>query len=335
MIPVFTSIKDLSWIQMGWITGIIAVSLLIGFISRAVLRYLLVHWASKTESKLDDYFLEALARYVIFWSLLLGMMLLIPLLHLPPRHTTYVAHISLVLFLLSLTLMFGNLSVLLTPVASRHFELPLSTTSFAANFVRLLIFILGGLLILSNVGVSIGPVLTAFGVGSLAVGLALQDMLTNLFAGFYLFFSRQIQVGDYIEIERGSGYIMRKGYVVDISWRLSRIRTLSDTIVDIPNGFLTQSVIRQYDNSPDHALIPVEVQLGSKADLTIAEQVAKEVFEKMKEEHCSLSRIQFLSATEPLMMTVIFEVPRFFDQDRFLSTFIKQLRKELLEKQLL
>jgi hypothetical protein len=55
---------------------------------------------------------------------------------------------------------------------------------------------------LSNFGIAIGPFLTALGVGSLAVGLALQDTLSNLFAGFYLLASRQVEIGDYLELER-------------------------------------------------------------------------------------------------------------------------------------
>ena len=74
--------------------------------------------------------------------------------------------------------------------------------------------ILGGLILLNHFKVSITPILTALGVGGLAVALALQDTLSNLFGGFYVAVAGQVRLGDYIKLNTGE-----EGYVTDIGWR--------------------------------------------------------------------------------------------------------------------
>ena len=77
------------------------------------------------------------------------------------------------------------------------------------------------MIILNQLHVSIAPILTALGVGGLAVALALQDTLSNLFAGFYVAVAGQVRLGDYIvKLDTGE-----EGYVTDISWRTTTIRT--------------------------------------------------------------------------------------------------------------
>jgi hypothetical protein len=65
------------------------------------------------------------------------------------------------------------------------------------------VFVIGGLIILQSLGIAISRILTAVGVGGLAVGLALQETLSNLFSGLYIMVSRQIRPGDYIKLNTG------------------------------------------------------------------------------------------------------------------------------------
>ena len=68
--------------------------------------------------------------------------------------------------------------------------------------------------------VSLTPLLTTLGVGGLAVALALQDTLSNLFAGFYVSVSGLVRIGDYIRLSSGE-----EGYISDINWRCTTMRT--------------------------------------------------------------------------------------------------------------
>ena len=87
------------------------------------------------------------------------------------------------------------------------------TTTLNENLVRIVVVtsVLG---ILRGPDLAITPILTALGVGGLAVALALQDTLANLFAGFYLTVAKHIRIGNYIKLASGE-----EGYLVDIDWR--------------------------------------------------------------------------------------------------------------------
>src|SRR2546426_1174391 len=85
--------------------------------------------------------------------------------------------------------------------------------------------------------VAIEPLLTALGVGGLALALALQDTLSNLFAGMHLLADRPIRVGDYVKLSVESV----EGYVVDVGWRSTRVRTLQNNVVIVPNSKVSQS----------------------------------------------------------------------------------------------
>ncbi len=88
------------------------------------------------------------------------------------------------------------------------------------SLVKLLIFILGLFLILQNLDIGITPLLTAFGIGGLAVALALQDTLSNLFAGIAIILGRQIRPNDYLQLSGGE-----EGFVVDVKAPNTTIRT--------------------------------------------------------------------------------------------------------------
>lgn len=65
-------------------------------------------------------------------------------------------------------------------------------------FTKIAFFVVGGIMIVDNLGISITPLVTTLGIGSLAVAIALQDMLGNLFAGLYIKADRPLQVGHYV-----------------------------------------------------------------------------------------------------------------------------------------
>jgi len=114
------------------------------------------------------------------------------------------------------------------------------------------------------VGVSLAPVLTALGIGSLAVALALQDTLSNFFAGINLIGDKPFRPGDFVRLETGG----QEGYVETIGWRSTHLRTLSDGVVVIPNAILAKSVLTNFGaTNPRLVLrVRVDVALGSDVD---------------------------------------------------------------------
>ena len=108
--------------------------------------------------------------------------------------------------------------------------------------VRLLVGALAIITALETLGVPVAPLVTTLGVGSLAVALALQETLANFFAGLYLLADRPVRAGDYIKINDAQG---EEGYVESIGWRSSRLRTLKNNTVIVPNQKLSQAILDQ------------------------------------------------------------------------------------------
>ena len=109
--------------------------------------------------------------------------------------------------------------------------------------VRLLVGALAIITALETLGVPVAPLVTTLGVGSLAVALALQETLANFFAGLYLLADRPVRAGDYIKINDAQG---EEGYVESIGWRSSRLRTLKNNTVIVPNQKLSQAILTNF-----------------------------------------------------------------------------------------
>jgi small-conductance mechanosensitive channel len=104
--------------------------------------------------------------------------------------------------------------------------------------------------------------------------LALQDTLSNLFAGFYVSLSGNIRPGDYIKLDSGD-----EGYVTDISWRSTTVRALANNLIIVPNAKLAQAIVTNY-HLPEKRmslLIPIGVSYDSDP-----EQVERILVEEAK-----------------------------------------------------
>lgn len=121
-------------------------------------------------------------------------------------------------------------------------------------------------------GLSLAPALTAFGVGSLAVALALQDTLSNFFSGVYVILDKPIRPGDFVRVEPSY-----EGYVATIGWRSTQLRTLTNNIVIIPNGMLAKAVITNYAQPTPHIASSVRVDVPADTDVERVAAVLGEI----------------------------------------------------------
>ncbi len=148
----------------------------------------------------------------------------------------------------------------------------LPATSILANITRAVVLIIGALMVLAVLDISITPVLTALGVGGLAVALALQDTLGNLFAGLQIIASRQVRPGDYVLLDTG-----QEGTVADVAWRTTTLLTQQDNLVIVPNGALAKTIITNYKLPAEPLSVPVDFQVGYDADLRRIEALVRDV----------------------------------------------------------
>lgn len=144
-----------------------------------------------------------------------------------------------------------------------------TSTTLVQNVVRLLLLILGAALILQNLGINITALVTALGISGLAVALALQDTLGNLFAGMQIVMSRQIRPGDYVALSTGE-----EGAVTDIQARNTTIRTFPErNRVLVPNSILASTVVTNYSLPQKRLLITLPVGVAYDSDLEQVEAV--------------------------------------------------------------
>ncbi|HEX2149641.1 MAG TPA: mechanosensitive ion channel family protein [Actinomycetota bacterium] len=155
--------------------------------------------------------------------------------------------------------------------AARHQRLP-GATSIFSNIARFIVLAVGALVALQTLGVSVGPVLTALGVGGLAVALALQDTLANLFAGLHVIGSRKVVPGDYVVLDSGE-----EGYVEDINWRNTSLRNLRNNMIVVPNARLASAILTNYYQPAAEMALLVPIGVSYDSDLGVVERVTTDV----------------------------------------------------------
>lgn len=254
--------------------ALFGVGLTVAMTVRALAFRALVRWAHATGTKADVIVARNLRWPSIAWCLLIALYVALDQAHLPPRPAALALKIVYGLLVLSVTAAVANLSgtALKHTLEERH--LPIPATGLSFTIFKVTIWTLGLLVLLGSLGVSVTPILTALGVGGLAVALALQETLSNFFAGIHLLLSRPIQVGDFIKLETA-----QEGYVTDIGWRSTKLRTLQQNIVVVPNSKMAQSILINY-SMPERALaMPMAIGVGYDAD---PDQVERALLEETR-----------------------------------------------------
>ena len=252
-----------TWPQWAAPATVFATTLLTGLIVRFWVLRLLNRFAARTSTHMDDVIVSALRGPVLIWILMLSMHLAAQSSKLPDRAANLISKGLLILWVISLTIVCSRIAAGLIRRYGRQIEGPIQVTSLTENVARLTVITLGILVLMSGLGIPVTPILTALGVGGLAVALALQDTLSNLFAGIYISLAGQVRVSDYIKLDSGE-----EGYVSDITWRSTTIRALANNLIIIPNAKLAQANITNY-HLPEKRmslLIPVGVSYDCDPD---------------------------------------------------------------------
>jgi small-conductance mechanosensitive channel len=119
----------------------------------------------------------------------------------------------------------------------------------ARRLVVWAVYFLTLIILLGQFGIEIAPLLAGLGIAGLAVGLALQDTLANFFSGLQLLSDKPVKVGEYIALDNEQGAI--KGFVEEVGWRTTRIRTRGNCTYFIPNKLLGNSLIVNFSRGLD------------------------------------------------------------------------------------
>lgn len=306
----------------------LAAGLIAGLIFEKVVLAKVRKLAARTKWRSDDMFIDALRGITTLWFLVAGAHGALLSLPLKPNQLEAGQKILAIILIGSATVVLARMAVGFVNLYARRVEGVLPATSLFSNLTKLFILSVGLLIILQYLGISIAPILTALGVGGLAVALALQPTLSNLFSGLQIILSRQVGPGDYVKLESGE-----EGYVADITWRNTTIRALPNNMIIVPNSKLASAIVTNYYQPEREMAVLVQVGVSYDSDLAQVERVTIEVGrEIMKEvqgaipEFAPFIRYHTFSDSS-INFSVILRGREFVDQFLIKHEFIKRLHQ--------
>lgn len=255
-----------------WPVVTFAITFVIGLGVRGLMFRALRAWTNRTGSRPGLILADALRRPTMIWVLIAAVHLGIQLSELPASVAASGAKTLQVLWIVSLTIMGVRLAGNMVRYYGDQVPGALPVTTLTRTLAELAVLILGILLLLASLDFHITPILTALGVGGLAVALALQETLSNLFSGFYVAVARQVRLGDYIKLSSGE-----EGYVTDIGWRSTTVRALANNMIVIPNSKLAQAIVTNFHLPEKRMGVSLQVLVGYENDPDRVEAILLDV----------------------------------------------------------
>lgn len=305
---------------------IVLIYLIVAFLLRHLLLGYIARLAERSETRWDDAFVAALRTPLALAILASAGWVSIQYMRLPPGWNQTIDELTRVVLIFAFILFVDRFLRESVGLYQKRLDEMNLTQGFVRALLRLAVLVLGALVLLDTLRISITPLLASLGVGGLAVGLALQGTLSNLFAGVQLISTQPIRVGDFIKIQSGE-----EGYVTEIGWRATRIRMLTNSMVVVPNSKLADSVIINYDLPERELTVPVQAGVSYASDLSHVERVTLEVAAEIQQTVEGAVR-DFAPAlryhtfdSSSINFTVALRARHFADQHLMKHEFIKRL----------
>ena len=315
--------------EYGMPLGTILLGVLFGWIFKRFVHQRLKQITQKTNWKGDDVFFEAIESHIVLWFFLLSLNIAstsIPFLS--DVYLAYLSKIIVAVLILSMTLAASKIGVGVLDYWAEKQGTDLPSTTIFVNLARIIIISVGVLVILQSIGVSITPLLTAMGVGGLAISLALKDTLSDFFAGLHILLSQKVKPGDFIELD--SGYM---GYVQNITWRHTILMERTNNEVTVPNTKISAAIVKNYDKGDPSFSIRVPIGVSYKSDLSHVVKVTEEVaatvvadIEGAKKDNPAVVRY-FQFGPSSVDLKVYFRGEKYGDQHLIIDEFIRRIHK--------
>ena len=311
----------------------IALGLVLGSIFKKFLVSRLKSLSLKNDWESDDVIINAIDSVILFWFFLAFSTIAIGNANLPGPEDLYQKIISAFL-IISISFTSSKIVLGLLDVWSKTNK-SLPSTGIFKGLTNFAIFSLGILFILQSFGISITPLITALGVGGLAVSLALKDTLSDLFGGINILLSKTMQEGDYVQLDNGY-----QGYVENVGWRYTTIRERANNIISIPNSVLSGSISKNFSSMDSAFRVPIQIGVSYDSDLDHVEKVALEVANDLYENLDCISKsykpaIRFREfADSSINFFIYFQGKNFGDHNTILNSYIKKLHKRFRQEKI-
>jgi small-conductance mechanosensitive channel len=239
----------------------------LGLVVRRIALARLRKWARASPTRVDESLIETLHGPSLMWVMIFGIYAATDISELPANATLWAERALQVLWIVSLTIAISRLAGRAVRIYGTKNEGAVPTGSLTEILASLVVSMIGALTLMRILGIDITAILTALGVGGLAVALALQDTLSNFFAGFYVSVAGQIRVGDLVQLDSG-----QQGYVMDIGWRSTTLRQGVNNLIVIPNNKIAQSIVTNYYLPERRLIFTMTVSVSYEADPELVER---------------------------------------------------------------
>ena len=311
---------------------IIFASFVLGYLFEKIVMYRLRIWSEKTEWKGDDVIVDSLRGMSKTVFIIIGVYVAIRNENLSPYMADLVHKSFDTVIIILVTIITARIAVGFVSYNTSKIDKIFPASSILRNIIRIVIYVVGALVILNSLNVPISPILTALGVGGLAVALALQPTLANLFSGVQIIASKQLIPGDYISLESG-----QEGYVEDITWRYTTIRSTTNNMFVIPNLKIADTIITNYYKPSREVPVIIGLKVERNSDLDFVERVTIETAKKV-----IANNPAGVNSFEPVVryhtigdsgieLNVITRVKEFSQQFAFKHELIKEIQKRFKE----
>ncbi len=321
------------YLQWIYLLLLLLSSFLLSFLFERYVLSTIIKLTQKTKWQEDELLAMSFKgkTHLLITALLIG--LISPYLKLGKLLAQYQQKAVVLLLVVFAILFFADfIGAIISYYSKKHSRI-VPAISIINNVVRFTIIAVGILVILQTIGISITPIITTLGVGGLAIALALQDTLANLFAGMQILATQQLHPGNYIKLSTGE-----EGFISDITWRNTCIRTLPNNMVLIPNAKLTSAILTNYYLPDTETAVLVNIGVAYDSDLDKVEKVTMDVARQiMKTVNGGVPTfepfIRFNTLGDfSIGFTVILRSKEFVDQylikHEFLKLLIKRYREE-------
>ncbi|OVE81926.1 hypothetical protein BVY03_02385 [bacterium K02(2017)] len=248
-------------------------AILIGVILEYIFLRKVKKLTRKTKWEWDDALVDAFHWMPLVWLICIAFYVIEISIKLHHAVITIIDKTLVVILITSITIFVSRMVNGMIRLAAKKAQGVIPATTLFNRTTTIVIFFIGGFIILQNLNIEIAPLLTALGVGGLAVALALQDTLNNLFSGIQIMITRQVKPGDYVRLGTGE-----EGYVVDIKGRNTTIRSFPDNnMVIVPNSALVSTIVTNYNLPAKRMWVVIPVGVAYDSDLEYVEKVTLEV----------------------------------------------------------
>ena len=308
-------------------------ALIIGFLlNRLINRYL---HSNINQGSWQYIFVNALRGLPISWCSGVGLYWTINSLDIPPTVNKLLSYLLFAVIVFTLTRVVSRTLSGVIDFYTMRSDQNMPKTTLLNNVINFVIYAMGVLIVLQYYGISVAPILTALGVGGMAVALALQDTLANVFSGMHLILSKQIRLDDYVRLSTGE-----EGKVTDITWRFTTLQSVSNNVVVVPNQNISKAMITNYSMPRQDITVSIAIGVSYDSDLEKVEavciMVGKEILAKIDPSVTVEPVVRYnLFADSSINFNVIMHVSEFTNQyivkHEFIKAITKEFRKENIE----